>query len=47
MAVVDVVNGGDAPMVVRVREEHQTTRRWMASSAVVGSGFGDNGVKRR
>ena len=47
MAVVAVVDGGDAPVVVRVGEEHQTTRRWMASSAVVGSGFGDDGVERR
>ena len=47
MAVVAVVDDGDAPMVVGVGEEHQTTRRSMASSAVVGSGLGDDGVERR
>ena len=47
MAVVAVVDGGDAPVVVDVGEEHQTMRHSMASSAVVGSGLGDDGVERR
>ena len=46
-AVVAVFDGGDAPVVIRVGEEHQMTRRWMESSTVVGSGFGDDGVERR
>ena len=47
MAVVAVVDDGDAPMVAGIREEHQTMRCLMASSAVVGSGLGDDGVERR
>ena len=46
MAVVAVVDGGDAPVVVGVGEEHEKTRRSMASLAVVGSKLGDDVVEQ-